>query len=534
MSRLFGRRRSERGAVLVIATVGVALAMVATALAVDTGRVGQERRRDQKVADLAALDAVRNTANAQALAVASAARNGFTVDAAHTLVAEVGSVNASNVFSPGLGTSAVRVTVASPFENAFQPGERTVTARAVATQQAVAGFSLGSSLVTLDTSRSTLLNNFIGGMIGSPGLSLALASWQGLASGSLTLSALRTQLANLGFSVGTTTQLLNTNVTLAQLFLAAANALTASGDVARANVLNALRLAVTGTNTIKLGNFITIAQGADGTALASSLNLLQLVTGSAAVANGTNLVSVPNVTITVPGVLTTGVSLKVIEGPKFYFGPVGGSVSTSQVELTITPSLNLDISVLGLAGVKVTGSFPVRASGAGAVGTLTAATCAGPGAGITVNVDPTAFAGSIAATLTVSANVILLGNIPILSIPTTNVLPSTDGGATNLTFAYPAQFPPPNGTTTTKHAGSQPIGLQALTNINVGTPVVLNAIALPLVGTIVTAVLAVVKPVLGLLDNAILTPLLTALGVDVGSADVTALAVDCTSPKLVG
>ena len=77
-------------------------------------------------------------------------------------------------------------------------------------------------------------------------------------------------------------------------------------------------------------------------ALATELNAFQLLTGSAVVANGTNLVSVPDIGITLPaGIGTTSISLKVIEAQKTYIGPVGGSVATNQVELTVTPVLCL-------------------------------------------------------------------------------------------------------------------------------------------------------------------------------------------------
>ena len=175
----------------------------------------------------------------------------------------------------------------------------------------------------------------------------------------------------------------------------------------------------------------------------------------------------------------------------------------------------------------------MAATGAGAAGTLPAASCAGS-PGITVTVDPSAFSGSATASLDVYATVVLLGDIPVLRIPTTNVVPSTNGGPSNLTFSYPSEFPPPLGTTTSKHAGSQPIGLNGLTQITAGTPVVLNAIAAPLVGSIVTAVLAALPAVVGNVDNLVLTPLLQALGLDIGSADVTADALQCATPALSG
>ncbi|HEX2119957.1 MAG TPA: hypothetical protein VHF91_12285, partial [Acidimicrobiales bacterium] len=272
----------------------------------------------------------------------------------------------------------------------------------------------------------------------------------------------------------------------------------------------------------------------------SSLNVFQLVTGAAQVANGDHLIEVTDVGITVPNVSSTKVALKVIEPPKFYFGPVGGSVSTSQIELTVTPTLNLPVSVAGLANVVVTNTLPVKITGAGATGTLTAAECGTP-ASMTVTADPSAFSGSVGATLNarVFLSVFLLGVIPIADviIPTTNVVPTTDGGPSDLTFLYPSQFPPPLGTTTTQHAGSDPIGLNGLTQINAGTPTVqlLTLTPLPVpVGTIVTAVTNALGPVLGNVDSLVLTPLLDILGLDVGSADVTALSLRCGTPTLVG
>ena len=53
------RQADERGAVLILAVAGVLLATIAAALAVDLGRQAAEKRTNQKVADLAALDGAR-------------------------------------------------------------------------------------------------------------------------------------------------------------------------------------------------------------------------------------------------------------------------------------------------------------------------------------------------------------------------------------------------------------------------------------------------------------------------------------------
>ena len=121
-------------------------------------------------------------------------------------------------------------------------------------------------------------------------------SWSGLAGANVTLDALRIQLANAGVSAGTVSALMNSNVTVNQLLTATAAALTAQGvaGAAQATILNTLRTQVTSTalTSFKLGDFMTIASGAENTALASSLNVFQLVTAAAQVANGNNFIDV--------------------------------------------------------------------------------------------------------------------------------------------------------------------------------------------------------------------------------------------------
>jgi uncharacterized membrane protein len=537
-------RRDEGGAILVLASVGMVIAMISCALAIDIGSLAQDARQDQKVADMAALDAIRGTtATFTSLAQASAARNSFPTSTGYSLTAVEGS-KSGNGCTAVSGLGSVCVTVTSPYKNKFPfvSGRTSVTRSAVASKTAFGGFMIGSSLVTIDTSRATLLNKFMGGILKGSDLSLSAVSWQGLAAGDVTLEAFRTALAGMGFSVGNVSQLMSANLTMNQLMQATASALTSEGGVANlalATQLTTLRATITNSTQFTLGQFMHVSQGADNAALASQLNVFQLITGSAQVANGNNFITINDVGVAVGNVLSTKVSLQVIQPPQFYFGPVGGSVSTSQIDVTVTPKLNLPVTVAGLASVTVTNDLPVRMSAAGAVGTLAAASC-GVSPGITVTVDPTAFSGSASASLNARVALNILGipvNIADITIPTTNVVPSTDGGAANLSFSFPTEFPPPNGTTTSKHTGSQPIGLSSLTNITAGTPTVTLLTLTPLpvpVGTIVSAVLSALSPVLSSVDNTIMTPLLQALGLDIGSADVTALALQCNTPVLSG
>ena len=533
-------RRDEQGAILILASVGMVIAMVASALAIDIGSLAQDARQDQKVADMAALDAVRGApANYQTLAEASAARNGFPLTAGHSVVAVEGVKTSGTTCQamPGAGTACVTVT--SPYTNKFPvvSSRNSVTRAGMASNTAFGGFTIGSSLATFDTNRSRILDAMMGGILKGSSLSAGLVSWQGLAGANVTLEALRTQLVSGGVSAGTVTGLMNANLTMNQLMTATASALTAQGVVgaAQATILNTLKAQVTSTalTSFKLGDFMTVASGADNMALGSTLNVFQLVTAAAQVANGNNFIDVPNVGITVPNVSSTRVRLQVIEGPKYYFGPVGQSVSTSQVSLTVTPTLDLTVPLL-VGSAKVTSEYPLRITGAGAVGTLTSATC-GAGSGITVDVDPTAFSGSMSATL--SAVVTVLVPVATVAIPETSVVANTDGGASDpdLAFSYPTEFLPAP-TATSKHWGSSPIGLQGLTTITAGSPTV-TAGSLPLtlpIGSVVSAVTGALPGIIGELDTRVVTPLLKALGTDIGSADVTATALQCNTPVLSG
>jgi len=536
-------RKDERGAVMVLAAAGMVMAMIMAALAVDLGIIAQEARRNQKVADLAAMDAAwALTTDPTAAAQASAQRNGFSSTTPPNFVVETGTMTAG-VFSvtPLASATAVRVTATSPHKNLFPfvSGGQSVVRKAVATDLPMGGFSIGSSLATFDTSRSAILDRFMGRIVKGSNLSAGLVSWSGLADANVTLDAFRTQLASAGFTVGNVNQLLDADLTLTQLMTATAGALTAQGvaGAAQASLLNTLKAQVTSTSlaTFKLSKFMTVSQGADNMALGSTVNVFQLVTAAAQVANGSNFVDVSDVGITVPGATSTKASLQVIQAPQFYFGVKGGSVSTAQIDLTVTPTLDMPISVAGLAGAHVKNDLPIHITGAGAVGTLKDVTC-GATSGITVTADPNAFSGSAATSLDVYADVVLLGNIPVLRLPTTSVVPTTDGGATDLSFSYPTQFPPPLGTATTQHAGSQPVGLSGIMTFSVGTPQVLNGAAgAPLLqNLVISATKTALGTLVGKADDLVLTPLLKALGTDIGSADVMAMSLKCGTPTLIG
>ncbi|MGH9155280.1 MAG: pilus assembly protein TadG-related protein, partial [Acidimicrobiales bacterium] len=303
------RRRNQRGAVLPMAAAAIVIAMIASALAVDIGLLAQDRRRNQKVADLAALDAVRALpADPTSAARASATRNGFTWSAVgYSLIAEPLN-DAGAVVGPASATK-VRVTAKSPRKPVFPfvgNRQRIITAHGVAKlSTSVASFTIGSSVATIDTTRSQILNRLLNNVACPPPAppcntaNLSLAGYQGLAASNVNLDTLRTEM---GFAALTPDQFLSQNMNAADIVGSTAGVLdnTPGNDtaVANLNVLEAaLRARVLPIPPMNLGQLITVAPGSEGSALASSFNVLQLVTGTAQVANGTNAVSIPNLSI---------------------------------------------------------------------------------------------------------------------------------------------------------------------------------------------------------------------------------------------
>jgi uncharacterized membrane protein len=218
----------------ILGALTLLLSVLFTALAVDTGRLMLEKRRLQAVADMAALDASSQSgscgdgtlATAEAAAVASAARNNHLVSGTRTLVVELG--NYSKDEATGVRTwppedsalhdrpMSVKVTAgntvpASLFAGGILGEEATLQASAVAQRQALAGFSGGSGLLSLDSKKSALLNPLLGGILGSS-VNLTLVSYQGIAATNITLESLR-----IAAGVGTVQELLDANLTLVEL-----------------------------------------------------------------------------------------------------------------------------------------------------------------------------------------------------------------------------------------------------------------------------------------------------------------------------
>lgn len=381
------RRRNERGSILVLSTVGVVIAMIAAALAVDLGFLAQEARTAQKVADLAALDAARvPPADYNAAAQASASRNGFPT----TGVTGIEGVKVDGKCQAQPGAGMVCVTATSPHKNAFPfvGGPSSLSRTAVAgSGNPIGAVRVGSKVATVSGSipemQDALLDKTISSLIGGS-FSADAVGWKGLADGSVTFGALASELAavtgNATFSVGTPTQVLQSTFTAGQLFTAMANALNNSGDTADVSIANSVQTIganVDGTalsaplKLYDLFNFGSVVIGNKEDVANATLNVLELIRGGAILADGDHFASF---TLTagdvfnaigevIPGGFTkVKVSMGLIEAPQRSVGPPGKNAAgvyyhfaeTSQIRVRLDVELRIPLTeAITVAGIPV-------------------------------------------------------------------------------------------------------------------------------------------------------------------------------------
>ena len=517
---------------LVLSAAGLVLAMIFTALAIDIGFLAADKRTDQKIADMAALDASRNLLNIQPLADASVLRNGFIKDAKHTVFAELVAPDGTGDYVPSATGKFVRVTIKSPRKPFFpfvSPTERTVTARAVAGGEPEAEISVGSTLASLDVQQSAL-DAILGPMLGLSAANLNAVSYDGLAAGNVDLRALQTNLLAMGYNVGTTDQLLNTNVRAADLLTATAQALGSKSppDTVALLELNKIPIPlIPNLMTVALGSLISLSQPSIDSALDATLNGFDIVSGAAQVANGNNFVAVPGINVSVPGVLpnTLAVGLKVIEPAQRAKGPVNAPAYTT-VAKTSQVVLQVKMSLAPLAIGQVLGVTLNFTAGNGKA-TLKDINCATPSIMVTGATSGATISGDVDGTV---LGVPLLGTLHVTG-------DIASAAAVDRTFLYPTQFRPPVGPTPAfsyhvgvANAGLAPIFPPGLTLSGTGALGLLTGVVEPVLETVVTTLDTALVPTLG--------PILKVLGLDLAGADLGAIQIfnpppACSSTHLV-
>jgi uncharacterized membrane protein len=560
-----GGVRRQRGAVAMLAAIFLIVAVAALA-AIDIGNIYFVRRQLQRTADLAAMAAVQmismpaGCAGAASTAISNAQANGFTVDnsSAQTKTLKTNCGRWSTTTSPnftqtGSPLNAVQVMVQQVVQPFFFPAPYTATATATAFATNIDKLSLGTSLAAINSQQSALLNAILSGLLNST-VALSVADTQSLAAANIKLSDLMTAL-----HLGSMQSLLSTSVTYQQFVAAMVTALQNGGDTVNSTLLQTLAVNVPGGQNITLGasgsspGLLSLGLSNPDSAASATVNVLSTVVAAAQIAqynpNGNS--PVINLTGGLTGV--AGISLQVISPPVVAVGEGGATppvqASTAAVNLAVT-LLPVGLAPLDLGVAQVSAfSTPLVVSLKVAAGTatLSALDCESTMAATTatVKVVPSITSACLASSSSCSgsinlASIKVLGiNVATLSLGSTGWL-SLSPGPTTLQF---------NGSSgsfnTTQTVNSNAVGsdvgtltsalLTALPNALQITVLGSNALG-SVVSTILSGLTAALNPVLtpifNLLDS-VLVPVLSLLGVQVGTATVHNEALTCGVAQLV-
>ncbi|MGX2040314.1 pilus assembly protein TadG-related protein [Methylocaldum sp. MU1018] len=552
--------RRQRGAIGLLAALVLLPAVLFTALALDTGRLFLEKRKLQKIADLSALDAAHAMAcaddrksEAVAAARASAARNGYAGDLAAEGGVKIGIVKTPEAQSkrefqegaPG-GADAVQVETRSTVPASLVAGgwfsDATVTLRAeaVGRSDAIAGISAGSFLARLDDGA---LNRLLGGLLGT-NVNLDLVSYQGIADANLTLL----DLIQAQGSVGTVDELLALQMSVGDFIELMATALTNKGDSAVAADLSGLMVGV--PDTLTLGDLLKVTTDDPEAAATASVNALDLLVLGAEVANGQNAIAIPAAGITVPGVASIGLSLRLIEPPQIAIGPAGQDengnwrtqVQTAQARLGI--NLGLVPMPLGIPLVLTIQlvNLQLAVDAAPTTAWLENVGCPAPD-----HPDGSATVGSQPGVITIAvgtldANGEVTGPANVATVEVLGLLGGgvkvQIGASADVSVAGDLQSTPFDGPFPQTETVGTPLdeGLNSALSSLAGSldlQVMVGSLNVTLLNQVINLLVPILTPIITGLGDAVLTPLLEALGVNVGGADLGVFTVRFARPTLV-
>jgi uncharacterized membrane protein len=595
--RGFSGGPGERGAVALVAAVTLTTLFGAAALAVDLGALYAARRNLQAATDSAALAATFGLASTPLGTTTTFANNylsynGFPASRLFgTPVVTTGRYCPNAATSPptpstrftagtssasvcpgdssgttfGSGPNAVQVTasIKSPlfFGRAVSPGltTETISTSATATQINEAAFMAGTGLASVSNG---VVNGVLSALIGGS-VNLSLVQYNGLVSTNVTaLDFLNALAVRAGVTAGTYSSLLQSTVSVSTVLAAAADALTVEGGTGSAALiaLQSLQASASGGATILVSNLLNlgvlqnqgISSANTATALSAGLNLYDLATLTAQVANGNSAIAIPSSTLGITGIATVTSSSTVIEPPQsppFVFGPVGVTVHTSQVRLQLTFTLLGALSVLGGTAPL---TLPIYIEAGSGTATLTKITCGlSPATDATVTISAQsgvayAYIGATTSALTnysqlvtvvpATLSTITLSPIPIaVTIMGYAQASLASPAPTSLTFNH-TQITAKTAQTVAS-TGMVSNLLQALVS---GVQLTLTATLLGIPFTLPAASTSALTGAVGLLLSPLgaaldsqLDGLLAALGVKLGYMDVTVTGVRCGVPALV-
>ncbi|MBB6249365.1 TadG family pilus assembly protein [Rhodanobacter sp. A1T4] len=561
------RQRGSMAVTMMLMLVG----LVAMLGLVEIGYLYWAKRETQKVVDLAALAGAQqltacstdNSSNSAALGNARI-DNGFSdtlvITCGHWDPTQAGAQHFVSVTS-SLPLNAVRVEATlpvTPFFGFARFDGINATAIAASQGQPIAAFSVGSSLLNIDP--SSPLGTLLGTALGSS-LGLQLLSYNGIANANISLLGL---VKALPVDIGTVNSVLTTQVTVTDLLTAYVNALSQSSsastiDLAFVNQQVAAIELQLGNIPINLGQILNVDATTEdpNVALNVDVNALDILSAVVLAADGANAVALPATSISIPGVATISLALSIVEPPQIGVGGVGTVAHTAEIRL------DLDVTALStpINGQQLL-DLPLYLEVAPTDGTITAIECNVPGSGgansdsVTITAAPgvlNAFLGKLPSaafnntsqswsSLISSGSLAQLVNVlNLATISASANVQLAANPATALTFSVDPTIPVSQQSGMTQTAGTSSAVLGNLIGSLLGSTslnVTINLLGLPInlapVASLLATLSTALAPVLSSLDSLLVGPLLQALGINIGTAQVSLLSVNCnTTPQLV-
>lgn len=562
----------KTGNIGISAALVLPLVVLSLGLGIDYGYLTLQKREMQGVADITAIVAAADLPNVETAAINHFKNNGLNLslatqsgligvdgkvvprDLAAIKKGIVTIVKGRYVPDPALATGQRFIPNATPADAAQVSIEKegtlhlaamfssapTMSAVGTAASTKLAAFSIGSRLASLD---GGILNAVLGQMLGTT-ISLKVMDYRALVDADINIQPfLKVVSTRLNLTAATYEDVLKANLTMPQL-LASMQAVQGLSSTAT----SALKALETGssknTKTFTLSRILNIDPKKGLSVDAGSdwnmkVSALDIVTAAAAIANGTNQISLAAVA-GLPGVASASVKLAIGEPPvgtpPHKLGAPGSAVRTAQTRLAI--EVHID-GLAALAGLRI--KLPIYVEVAHAEGKLADIRCyGGSTTNASVSIDAVPGVAEIAigkvnptvlsnfsdearvekARLVDSALVKIDG---IAHVETKNMLPQ------RLTFS-----PSEVAANSVKSVSTKDVLTSTtqtlLNNLDVEIQVLFLTIGSPkLIQAALAQTLGAVTPAI----DTLLYNLLLAVGVRVGEADVRVTGVNCLQPVLV-
>lgn len=353
-------RHHQLGAIGLWGALALLMAVLFTALAVDSSRLWMQQRKLQSIADLAAIEAARtfgctsSLPAALATAQSSAENNGFSGDLSQSpnqvsltrVATDKGGIRQISTKDKDKQAVLVRATqqvANSLFARGYFSGSITLSAEAVAiADPTMAAFSAGN-LVGLQSEDALLLNKLLGGALGGS-INLDVSDYQAITAAHLSLFEIL-QAHDPSISIES---LLTANISINNLLTLIRTATEQNGS-ADAQALAAMQNMINATSlnaNLKLESIIEVAFADKDAASHVRLNALSLINTATIFAKGSKKTIAMTFNVAdIPHVSSINANVVFNQLPKIAIGPAASTPCSSLLAAGLNASVSLLLTI---------------------------------------------------------------------------------------------------------------------------------------------------------------------------------------------